>query len=138
MNNVLCFPYIFRGALDVGATEINEAMKLACVRALAQLAKAPVPSAVAKAAMASGVATRPIEDFERYEKDLEAFIDKSGMAMRPIFAAARTNQKRILFAEGEEERVLFAINTIIEEGIGQPIIIGRRQRIIEKLSKLGL
>lgn len=170
VNNVLCFPYIFRGALDVGATEINEAMKLACVRALAELAKAPVgeevnaaygkklqfganyiiptpfdprliaviPSAVAKAAIESGVATHPIEDFVTYERNLEAFIDKSGMAMRPIFEAARAHQKRILFAEGEEDRVLFAVKAVIEEGIGQPILLGRRQRIQEKLDKLGL
>lgn len=170
VNNVLCFPYIFRGALDVGATEINEAMKLACVRALAQLAKAPVgeevnvaygkklqfgpnyiiptpfdprliaviPSAVAKAAMETGVARHPITDFAAYEKDLIAFIDKSGMAMRPIFEAARVNQKRIVFAEGEEERVLFATSVIIEEGIGKPILLGRRSRIQEKLDKLAL
>lgn len=170
VNNVLCFPYIFRGALDVGATEINEEMKLACVRALAKLARAPVgeevnaaygkklefgpnyiiptpfdprlialiPSAVAKAAMETGVATHPIADFDAYEKDLEAFIDKSGMAMRPIFEAAKVNQKRILFAEGEEERVLFAVKVIIEEGIGNPVLIGRTHRVQEKLDKLGL
>ncbi|PIE45057.1 MAG: NADP-dependent malic enzyme [Gammaproteobacteria bacterium] len=170
VNNVLCFPYLFRGALDVGATEINEAMKLACVRALATLAKAPVgeevtrvygkklyfgpnyiiptpfdprliatiPPAVAQAAMESGVATRTIEDFNTYQRDLEALIDKSGMAMRPIFEAAQEHQKRIVFAEGEEERVLFAVKAIIEEGIGQPVLIGRPKRVQEKIDRLGI
>lgn len=170
VNNVLCFPYLFRGALDVGATEINEEMKLACVRALAQLAKAPVgeevtsaygkklqfgpdyiiptpfdprliaviPSAVAKAAVESGVARSPMTDFHAYQRRLESLIDKSGMAMRPIFEAAQLNQKRILFTEGEEERVLFAVKAIIEEGIGQPVLIGRPQRVQEKIDKLGL
>ncbi len=170
VNNVLCFPYLFRGALDVGATEINEAMKLACVRAVAQLAKAPVgeevhlaygkklqfgrdyiiptpfdprlitviPSAVAKAAMDSGVATRPIEDFATYQHELESLIDKSGMAMRPVFEAAQQNQKRILFTEGEEERVLFATKAIIEENIGKPILIGRPRRVQEKIDKMGI
>ncbi|MPV86096.1 NADP-dependent malic enzyme [Ostreibacterium oceani] len=170
VNNVLCFPYIFRGALDVGATEINEAMKLACVKAIADLAKAPVgeevlnaygvklefgpnyiiptpfdprlisviPAAVAKAAMESGVAARPLDDLAAYEKQLEAMIDKTGMSMRPVFTAARTNKKRILLTEGEEERVLFATKAIIEEGIGHPVLIGRPKRIQEKLDKLGL
>lgn len=170
VNNVLCFPYIFRGALDVGATEINEAMKLASVRAIAQLAKAPVgeevnraygkklqfgedyiiptpfdprlvamiPPAVAKAAMETGVATRPINDIEAYERSLEAMVDKTGMVMRPIFAAAQQYQKRILFTEGEEERVLFAVKAIVEEGIGYPVLIGRPHRVQEKLDKLGL
>ncbi len=170
VNNVLCFPYIFRGALDVGATEINEEMKLACVRALAQLAKAPVgeevasaygkklqfgpdyiiptpfdprliaviPTAVAKAAMETGVATRPIADFVKYQQELDAFTNKASMAMRPIFEVAQQQQKRILFAEGEEERVLFAVKGILEEGIGQPVLIGRSQRIQEKLDRLGL
>ncbi|MGY0398603.1 MAG: NADP-dependent malic enzyme [Ostreibacterium sp.] len=170
VNNVLCFPYIFRGALDVGATEINEEMKLACVRALAQLAKAPVgeevrraygkklefgsdyiiptpfdprliaviPSAVAKAAMQTGIATHPITDFEAYQQELEALVDKSGMAMRPIFEAAKSNQQRILFTEGEEERILFAVKAINEEGIGKPVLIGRPKRVQEKLDKIGL
>ncbi|PID65549.1 MAG: NADP-dependent malic enzyme [Gammaproteobacteria bacterium] len=170
VNNVLCFPYIFRGALDVGATEINEEMKLACVRALAQLAKAPVgeevtsaygkklqfgadyiiptpfdprliaviPAAVAKAAMDSGVATRPIEDFDIYQQNLDAFTNQSSMAMRPIFEAAQLKQKRILFAEGEEERVLFAVKGIVEEGIGKPVLLGRPKRVREKINKLGL
>ncbi|MBS9781400.1 MAG: NADP-dependent malic enzyme [Gammaproteobacteria bacterium] len=170
VNNVLCFPYIFRGALDVGATEINEEMKLACVRALAQLAKAHVgeevasaygkklqfgpdyiiptpfdprliaviPTAVAKAAMETGVATQPIADFAKYQQDLDAFTNKANMAMRPIFAVAQQQQKRILFAEGEEERVLFAVKGILEEGIGCPVLIGHSQRVQEKIERLGL
>ncbi len=170
VNNVLCFPYIFRGALDVGATEINEEMKLACVRALAQLAKAPVgeevasaygkklqfgpdyiiptpfdprliaviPIAVAKAAMETGVATQPIADFATYQQELDAFTNKASMAMRPIFEVAQQKQKRILFAEGEEERVLFAVKGILEEGIGRPVLIGRAQRVQEKVERLGL
>ncbi len=170
VNNVLCFPYLFRGALDVGATEINEAMKLACVRALAKLAQAPVgeevrlaygkklqfgsdyiiptpfdprlitviPSAVAQAAMESGVATRPIEDIEAYLHELESLIDKSGMTMRPVFEAAQQNQKRILFTEGEEERILFATKAIVEESIGKPVLIGRPKRVQEKIDKMGI
>ena len=170
VNNVLCFPYIFRGTLDVEATEINEEMKLACVRALAKLAKAPVgeevtiaygkklqfgsdyiiptpfdprlitviPPAVAKAAAETGVARRPIKDFSAYQHRLETQVDRSGMAMRPIFEAAQLHQKRILFAEGEEDRVLFAVKAIIEEGICQPILIGRLERIQEKIDNLGL
>lgn len=170
VNNVLCFPYLFRGALDVHATEINEAMKLASVRAIAELAKAPVgeevrraygkklqfgedyiiptpfdprllvaiPMAVAKAAMDSGVAQQPISDFEAYRQKLEAMVNQSGMVMRPIFEAAKENKKRILFAEGEEERVLFAAKAIVEEGIGEPVLLGRSHRIQEKLDKAGI
>ncbi|PID64166.1 MAG: NADP-dependent malic enzyme [Gammaproteobacteria bacterium] len=170
VNNVLCFPYLFRGALDVDATEINEAMKLACVRALAELAKAPVgeevrraynkklqfgpdyiiptpfdprlvavvPIAVAKAAMESGVAQRPITDLEAYEQKLQAMVQKSAMVMRPIFDAARENKKRILFAEGEEERVLFAVKAIVEEDLAYPVLLGRPNRVKEKLVKAGI
>ncbi len=170
VNNVLCFPYLFRGALDVDATEINEAMKLACVRALAELAKAPVdeevhrvygkklqfgpdyiiptpfdprlattiPLAVAQAAMDSGVAQRPLTDIKGYQQKLEAMVHKSGMTMRPIFEAAKENKKRILFAEGEEERVLFATKAIVEESLGMPILLGRPSRVQEKLDKAGI
>lgn len=170
VNNVLCFPYIFRGALDVGATEINEAMKLAAVKAIADLAKAPVgeevlsaygkklqfgadyiiptpfdprlimtiPVAVAKAAMETGVAKRPIQDLDAYQHELSLMVHKTGMAMRPVFEAARANPQRILFSEGEDERVLFAVKAILEEGIGVPMVIGRPARIQEKIAKAGL
>lgn len=171
VNNVLCFPYIFRGALDVGATEINEEMKLACVRAIAELAKSPVgeevmdaynnrkldygpdyviptpfdprlisviPSAVAKAAMETGVATRPIEDFDRYQENLFAMIDKSGMAMKPVFEAAKADPKRVIFAEGEETRVLRAVSELVDEGIVKPVLLGRREFIIQKIKQIGL
>jgi malate dehydrogenase (oxaloacetate-decarboxylating)(NADP+) len=171
VNNVLCFPFIFRGALDVGATTINEAMKLACVKALAALTMAEVsaemtavygdsplsfgpdymipkpfdsrlmlemPIAVAKAAMESGVATRPIKDFDAYRETLEKHVFKSGQLMRPIYAKAALHQKRIAFAEGEETRVLHAAQTIIDDEIGRPILIGREEVITTRLKKLGL
>ena len=171
VNNVLCFPFIFRGALDVGATEINEAMKLACVTALADLAMAesselvskayggqPAPfgpenlipkpfdprlismlaPAVAKAAMDSGVATRPIEDFDAYYEKLTAFVFRSGLVMKPIFDAARRAPARLVYAEGEERRVLQAAQQIIDDKLAQPILVGRRNVIEMRIKQLGL
>jgi malate dehydrogenase (oxaloacetate-decarboxylating)(NADP+) len=171
VNNVLCFPFIFRGALDVGATEINEAMKLACVMALADLAMAetselvsqayggqPAPfgpenlipkpfdprlltklaPAVAKAAMESGVARRPIEDFDAYYQKLTAFVFRSGLLMKPIFDAARRKPARLVYAEGEERRVLQAAQQIIDEKLAEPILIGRRNVIEMRIKQLGL
>jgi malate dehydrogenase (oxaloacetate-decarboxylating)(NADP+) len=171
VNNVLCFPFIFRGALDVGATEINEAMKIACVHALADLAMAessdivaaayggqstrfgpdyliPRPfdprlivqlaPAVAKAAMETGVATRPIEDLAAYRQRLLEFVFRSGLLMRPIFAAAKQSPKRLVYAEGEEERVLRAAQTVVDEGIARPIIIGRQRVVDSRIKRLGL
>jgi len=165
VNNVLCFPFIFRGALDVGATEINEAMKLAAVEAIAELARveasevvaaayggtAPVfgpdyiipkpfdprlilqiAPAVARAAMASGVATRPIADFFAYRSELERFVFRSGQLMRPVFEAAKSSSSRIVYAEGEDERVLRAVQTLVDDQIAQPILIGRRA-VIERM-----
>ncbi|NDP43531.1 MAG: NADP-dependent malic enzyme [Aromatoleum sp.] len=165
VNNVLCFPFIFRGALDVGATTVNEAMKMACVRALADLAMAeqsdivanaygienlsfgpeyliPKPfdprlivqiaPAVAKAAMESGVATRPIADFDAYREKLTQFVYHSGLLMKPIFAAAKKSPKRIVYAEGEDERVLRAVQVVIDEGLARPILVGR-PAVLEKL-----
>ena len=171
VNNVLCFPFIFRGALDVGATEINEAMKVAAVDAIAALARATasdvvvtayggatpvfgpnyiipkpfdprlilhVAPAVAKAAMDSGVATRPIEDFDAYIRDLEVFVYRSGQLMRPIFARAKQAGRTIAYAEGEDDRTLRAVQTVIDEGIGRPVLIGRREVIAEKIQSSGL
>lgn len=171
VNNVLCFPFIFRGALDVGATTINEEMKLACVRALAELTMQEtsaemaavygedpmsfgadylipkpfdtrlileLPPAVAKAAMDSGVATRPIEDFDAYRASLEKYVFKSGQLMRPIFERASGNPKRIALAEGEETRVLHAAQTIVDDEIGYPILIGREEVIMTRMKRLGL
>ncbi len=171
VNNVLCFPFIFRGALDVGATEINESMKLACVHALADLAMAetsevvskayggqPAPfgpenlipkpfdprliskiaPAVAKAAMESGVATRPIEDFEAYHQQLTTFVFRSGLLMKPIFDAARRAPARLVYAEGEERRVLQAAQQIIDERLAEPILVGRRNVIEMRIKQLGL
>lgn len=171
VNNALCFPYIFRGALDVGATKINEAMKLACVEALAALAMAepsdivaraytdealtfgkdyliPKPfdprllvklaPAVAKAAMDSGVATRPIADFKAYEEQLTQFVFRSGLVMKPVFEKARANPKRIVFCEGEEERVLRAIQLVVDEGIATPIIIGNPDTVARMIKQAGL
>src|SRR5206468_6732263 len=159
VNNVLCFPYIFRGALDCGASKITEAMKLACVREIAELAKAdiseevanayagkelafgpdyiiPTPfdarlilriaPAVARAAAESGVATRPITDFDAYRQSLTRFVYQTGMIMRPVFVAARnSNAKRVAYAEGEDDRVLRAAQLAIDEKLAQPILIGR-------------
>ncbi|MEZ0259891.1 MAG: NADP-dependent malic enzyme [Alphaproteobacteria bacterium] len=171
VNNALCFPFIFRGALDVGATTINEEMKLACVKAIAELTheQAPaevaavygdvplsfgpeylipkpfdtrlilkIPPAVAKAAMDSGVATRPIKNFEAYEESLLKYVFKSGQLMRPIYDRAAANPKKIAFAEGEEIRVLHAAQTIVDEGIARPVLIGREQVITHRIKKLGL
>ncbi|HEX5379012.1 MAG TPA: NADP-dependent malic enzyme [Phenylobacterium sp.] len=171
VNNVLCFPFVFRGALDVGATEINEAMKLAAVEAIADLAReeasevvavayggaAPLfgPSyiipkpfdprlilkiapAVAKAAMDSGVAKRPLADLDAYRAELETFVYRSGQLMRPLFDAARRAAKRVAFAEGEDGRVLRAVQTVVDEGLARPVLIGRRALIEAKALELGL
>ncbi|MFZ5657858.1 MAG: NADP-dependent malic enzyme [Pseudomonadota bacterium] len=170
VNNALCFPYIFRGALDVGATEINEAMKLACVRAIAQLARmeagdlasaygGDVPTfgpdyliprpfdprllvmlapAVARAAMDSGVATRPILDMRAYEEKLGQFIYRTGLLMKPVYDRARADLKRVVYAEGEEETVLRAVQTVIDEGLASPILIGRPEVIASRIERLGL
>ena len=171
VNNLLCFPFIFRGALDVGASTITEEMKLAAVRSIADLARVEpayevasayggkVPSfgteylipnpfdprlivkiapAVAKAAIDSGVATRPIKDWDAYLQSLNEFIYHSGMIMKPVFTQAKKSLKRIVFAEGEEERVLRAVQVICDEGIAKPILIGRYQTIIDKVATYGL
>jgi malate dehydrogenase (oxaloacetate-decarboxylating)(NADP+) len=171
VNNVLCFPYIFRGALDVGATSINEAMKIAAVDAIAALAReapsevaarayggeAPtfgsgslIPSpfdprlilriapALAEAAMKSGVATRPIADLEQYRDRLNAFVFRSGFVMRPLFAKAKTDPKRVVYAEGEDERVLRATQVVVEERLAKPILIGRPAVIEARLKRFGL
>ena len=171
VNNVLCFPYIFRGALDCGASKINEAMKLACVREIAALAKAetsdevaaaypgrelkfgsdyliPTPfdvrlilriaPAVAKAAMDSGVATRPIADLEAYRQGLTRFVYQTGMFMRPVFVAAKARPARVVYAEGEDERVLRAVQVVLDEGLAQPILIGRPDVIRMRIERAGL
>jgi len=171
VNNVLCFPYIFRGALDVGATTVNDEMKIACVRALAELARKepsevvarafgehsggfgpaqiiPKPfdprlivelaPAVAKAAMDSGVATRPIADFDAYRQQLSQFVFKSGLVMRPVFEQARNAPKRVIFSAGEDDRVLRAVQIILDEGIARPILIGRPEIIRHRAERLGL
>ena len=170
VNNALCFPYIFRGALDVGATEINEAMKLACVRAIAQLARmeasdlgsaygGDVPCfgpdyiiprpfdprlltvlapAVAQAAMDSGIALRPMLDFTAYREKLAQFIYRTGLLMKPIYDRARSDRKRVVYAEGEEETVLRAVQTVIDEGLARPILIGRPDVIDARIERLGL
>jgi malate dehydrogenase (oxaloacetate-decarboxylating)(NADP+) len=171
VNNVLCFPFIFRGALDVGATAINEEMKLAAVHAIAELAHAeqsdvvasaygeeeltfgpdyliPKPfdprlivqiaPAVAKAAMDTGVATRPIQDFEAYKEKLTEFVYKTNLFMKPIFSQARKDPKRVVLAEGEEARVLHATQELITLGLAKPILIGRPAVIEMRLKKLGL
>jgi malate dehydrogenase (oxaloacetate-decarboxylating)(NADP+) len=172
VNNVLCFPFIFRGALDVGATAINEAMKLAAVRAIADLAMAeqsevvtaaygeqnlkfgpeyliPKPfdprliakiaPAVAKAAMDSGVATRPIEDLEAYKGQLEQFVYTSGLIMKPIFASAKEGpRRRIVYAEGEDERMLRAAQVVIDEGLAAPVLIGRPAVVERRIERFGL
>ena len=172
VNNVLCFPYIFRGALDCGATTINEEMKMAAVQAIAELAREEVSEvaakaysgetpvfgpnylitspfdprlilriapAVARAAAASGVAARPITDFEAYLDQLNRFVWRSGFIMKPVFNAAKAaEKKRIIFAEGEDERVLRAAQVLLEEGTGIPILIGRPQIIETRLKRFGL
>jgi malate dehydrogenase (oxaloacetate-decarboxylating)(NADP+) len=171
VNNVLCFPFIFRGALDVGATEINTEMELACVRAIADLATAEssevvaaaysgqsldfgpdyilpkpfdprlishVAPEVAKAAMDSGVATRPIADLDAYRQELEQFTHRTGYLMREVFDRAQSALKRLVYAEGEEERVLRAVQIVIDEGLARPILIGRPGPVAERIERLGL
>ena len=171
VNNVLVFPYIFRGALDVGATQINDAMKLAATYALADLAHAesdervraaygqeplsfgpeyliPKPfdsrlilkiaPAVARAAMESGVARRPIIDFERYLEQLGQFVFRSGLVMKPVFDRARRDRRRIVYAEGEGRRVLHAVQTVVDEGLAHPILIGRREVVAKRIRDLNL
>ncbi len=171
VNNVLCFPFIFRGALDVGATTINEEMKLACVKAIAELARkeaasevadvyggeelnfgreylipkpfdprliVDLPIAVARAAMESGVATRPIEDFEAYEHKLQQYFYRSQLVMRPVYIKAKEEPKRVVFCEGEEERVLQAMQVVLDEGIAKPTLIGREAVVKERIKRLGL
>ncbi|MEO7068441.1 MAG: NADP-dependent malic enzyme [Rhodanobacter sp.] len=171
VNNALCFPYLFRGALDVGATVINEPMKVACVKAIAALArressdvsarayggKPPsfganylipqpfdprlllqLPPAVAKAAMDSGVATRPIEDFAAYEDRLTAFVFRTGLLMKPVFQRARGAPQRVAYAEGEEETVLRAVQVVVDQGLAKPILIGRPEVIEKRIKRAGL
>jgi len=171
VNNVLCFPYIFRGALDVGATTINDDMKLAAVYAIADLTMAEpselvnkayggeplrfgpdyliprpfdprllvrIAPAVAQAAMDSGVATRPITDFHAYRQQLAQFVYKSGLLMKPLFERARNNPRRLVYAEGEDRRVLQAAQQVVDEGLAEPILIGRPAVIEARLSELGL
>ncbi|MBM3564598.1 MAG: NADP-dependent malic enzyme [Alphaproteobacteria bacterium] len=171
VNNVLCFPFIFRGALDVGATTINEDMTLAAVHAVAELARAEiteavatayvgeemkfgpeylipkpfdqrlivaVAAAVAKAAMDSGVATRPIADFDAYRDELGRFVFRSGMLMKPVFDRARQAPKRVAYAEGEDERVLRAVQVALDEKLAAPILIGRPDVVSRRIEKLGL
>jgi malate dehydrogenase (oxaloacetate-decarboxylating)(NADP+) len=171
VNNVLCFPFIFRGALDVGATTINDEMKIACIDGIAALARATtsaeaaaayqgeqltfgadylipkpfdprligvVSSAVALAAMETGVATRPLEDIAAYRHKLDSSVFKSSMLMRPVFEAARAAPRRIVFAEGEDERVLRAAQAMVEETSERPILIGRPDVIERRIEKAGL
>ncbi|HYL90303.1 MAG TPA: NADP-dependent malic enzyme [Burkholderiales bacterium] len=171
VNNVLCFPFIFRGALDVGATTITTEMELAAVRAIAELAQAEtseqvalaygietisfgadyiiprpfdprliarVAPAVARAAMDCGVATRPIADFAAYEQSLTQFVYQSGIIMKPLFTAAKAAPRRIVYAEGEDERVLRAAQIVVDEGLAKPILVGRPQVIEQRLERLGL
>ena len=171
VNNVLCFPFVFRGALDVGATTISIEMELAAVRAIAELAQAEtseqvalaygietisfgpdyiiprpfdprliarVAPAVARAAMESGVATRPITDFGAYEQSLTQFVYQSGLIMKPLFTAAKAAPRRIVYAEGEDERVLRATQIVVDEGLARPILVGRPQVVEQRLERLGL
>lgn len=171
VNNVLCFPYIFRGALDVGAHKINEEMKKAAVKAIAGLAhettsdvvarayggearpfgpKSLIPSpfdprlilriapAVAQAAMDSGVAGRPLEDIQAYTDSLDRFVHRSGLIMKPLFSKAKENPKRVIYAEGEDERVLRAVQAILEDGVAKPILVGRPRVVETRLKRFGL
>ncbi|HEX5795858.1 MAG TPA: NADP-dependent malic enzyme [Geminicoccaceae bacterium] len=171
VNNVIGFPFIFRGALDVGATTINEEMKIACAQAIARLARTAVPEtvaaayglsdlgfgpdsiipkpfdprlavevpvAVAQAAMASGVASRPIADFKAYRERLSQFVFRSGLTMKPIFERARERPKRVVFADGEEPRVLRAVQVLLEEGLARPILIGRPDVVRSRCEQLDL
>jgi malate dehydrogenase (oxaloacetate-decarboxylating)(NADP+) len=171
VNNVLVFPYLFRGALDVGATAINEPMKLAAVKALAELAFAetdervaeaygdvqlsfgpeyviPKPfdprlilkiaPAVARAAMETGVATRPIDDFAAYRERLNSFVFRSGLVMKPVFERARLDPKRVVYAEGESRRVLRAVQTVVDEKLARPVLVGRREAVLRLIEELDL
>ena len=171
VNNVLCFPFLFRGALDCGATEINEAMKVAAVKAIADLATAEasdvvrsayggqslkfgpeylipkpfdprliagVAPAVAQAAMESGVASRPIEDMRAYRQSLNNRVYRTGMTMKPVFDQARSAVQRVVYAEGEDDRVLQVAQQALEEGIARPILIGRRSVVEQRITELGL
>jgi malate dehydrogenase (oxaloacetate-decarboxylating)(NADP+) len=171
VNNVLCFPFIFRGALDVGATTITTEMELAAVRAIAELAQAEasdvvalayggqdlkfgpeyliprpfdprlissIAPAVAKAAMDSGVATRPLADLEAYRASLTQFVYHSGLIMKPLFSAAKAAPRRMVYAEGEDERVLRAVQIVCDEGLGKPILVGRPQVVEQRIERLGL
>lgn len=171
VNNALCFPYIFRGALDVGATTVNEEMKVACVRAIAAMAHVEatpttsvrniekmqsfgrdylipgplepnliieIASAVAKAAMDSGVATLPIEDLQAYRQRLSEFVYNSAFVMKPIFARAKSDPKRIVYCEGEDNNILLAVQVVVDEGLALPILVGRPSVINANIEKLGL
>jgi malate dehydrogenase (oxaloacetate-decarboxylating)(NADP+) len=171
VNNVLCFPFIFRGALDCGASTINEEMKMAAVRAIADLATMEtsdvvaaayadeklrfgpeylipkafdprlievIPVAVVKAAMASGVATRPIDDLDAYHLKLHEFVNQAGLFMQPIIEVAKKSPARIVYAEGENDDVLLAVQAVVDEGIAKPILIGSAQRMASKIERLGL
>jgi malate dehydrogenase (oxaloacetate-decarboxylating)(NADP+) len=171
VNNVLCFPFIFRGALDVGATTINDEMKIACAQAIAAVARTTAPDtvaaaygvssvfygpeciipkpfdsrlavelpvAVARAAMASGVAARPIEDLNAYRERLSQFVFRSGLTMKPIFERARERPMRVAFADGEEERVLRAVEVLLDERLANPILIGRPEVVRARIERLGL
>ncbi|GJE26898.1 NADP-dependent malic enzyme [Methylobacterium organophilum] len=171
VNNVLCFPYIFRGALDVGASKINEEMKKAAVKAIAALARETpsdvvarayggearpfgprslIPSpfdprlilriapAVAKAAMESGVAGRPLENIQAYTESLDRFVHRSGFIMKPLFSKAKEAPKRVIYAEGEDERVLRAAQVVVEDGVAKPILVGRPRVIETRIKRFGL
>ena len=171
INNVLCFPFIFRGALDCGATTINEEMKLAAVRAIAALAHVEIPEvvaqaygaaglrfgrdylipkpfdprlievvapAVARAAAESSVARRPIADLEKYRERLSRFVYQSGNAMQPVFAAAKLSPKSVIYAEGEDERVLRAAQIVVDEGIARPLLLGRPEVMAQRIAEFGL
>jgi len=167
VNNALCFPYIFRGALDSGATTVNEAMKIACVHAIAKMAHAEssdavlgealsfsreyliprpldprlimaIAPAVARAAMETGIATRPIQDFDAYHQKLSEFVYNSAFIMKPVYANAKASPKRIVFCEGEDDRVLRAVQVVVDEGLAQPLLVGRPAIIQERIERLGL
>jgi malate dehydrogenase (oxaloacetate-decarboxylating)(NADP+) len=171
VNNVLCFPFIFRGALDVGASTITREMELAAVHAIAELARAEqsdivaraygdhhvsfgpeyliprpfdprligkIAPAVAQAAIASGVATRPIADLDAYRERLNQFVYQSGLIMKPVFEAAKASPKRVVYTEGEDERVLRAAQVVVDEGMARPTLVGRREVVTARLERLGL
>ena len=171
VNNVLCFPFIFRGALDVGATSITTEMELAAVHAIADLAQAEtseqvaqaygiesisfgteyliprpfdprliarIAPAVAKAAMDSGVASRPLADLDGYRESLTQFVYHSGLIMKPLFSAAKAAPRRVVYAEGEDERVLRAVQIVVDEGLANPVLIGRPGVIEQRIERLGL